>query len=34
MQMMDILPQDSAYLQGLIRKLAPPLGKWVWLIII
>ena len=28
--MMDILPQDSAYLQGLIRKLAPPLGKWVW----
>ncbi|XP_003384157.1 PREDICTED: AP-1 complex subunit beta-1-like [Amphimedon queenslandica] len=25
MQMMDILPQDSGYLQGLTRKLAPPL---------
>ena len=25
MKMMEILPQDSTYLQGLTRKLAPPL---------
>ena len=27
MQMMELLPQDGAFMNTLIRKLAPPLGK-------
>lgn len=30
MRMMELLPQDSTYLQGLTRKLAPPLGKIIF----